>query len=167
MHDPGSRVRPTETGPERQTMAELLDFLRATVAMKASGLTTEQATTVPIATSDLTIGGLVKHLTGVERFWFSIDFADLDLEWPWTDEDPHGNFAVADGETIEQLVQDYDAECERSRQSVAKAEFDDMARGDGMHFSLRYAFAHMVEETARHCGHLDLLREAIDGTTGQ
>ena len=64
-------------------MAELLDFLRATVVMKASGLTSEQATIAPLATSDLTVGGLVKHLTGVERFWFSIDFAGHDLPHPW------------------------------------------------------------------------------------
>jgi hypothetical protein len=59
-----------------------------------------------------------------------------------------------------------DEECERSRRAVAESHLDDAARGEGMDFTLRYAMIHMVQETARHCGHLDLLRETTDGAVG-
>ncbi len=109
------RVRPTESGTELETLVQLLDFLRATVAMKATGLTDEQAASHPVPASELTVSGLVKHLTGTERFWFSIDFAALDVPRPWTDDDPHGDFTLATIDTVANLVAGYEAECERSR----------------------------------------------------
>ena len=65
------------------------------------------------------------------------------------------------------IVDEYERECERSRAAIAGADLGDMAKGADMTFNLRYALAHMIEETARHCGHLDLLRETTDGRTGQ
>ncbi len=91
---PVPRVRPPEDGSERETLAGLLDFLRATVVNKVAGLSHEQASSTPLSPSTLTPAGLVKHLTGVERFWFSIDFAGADLPWPWTESAPHGNFRL-------------------------------------------------------------------------
>lgn len=161
------RVRPPEDADERQTLSVLLDFLRATVVNKVAGLTDEQATIRSVRSSELTAAGLVKHLTGVERFWFTIDFAGLDAPWPWTDDDAHGAFQLAEGETLSDIVTAYQAECENSRKVTAAASLDDRARSDGMNFTLRYALAHMIEETARHCGHLDLIREAIDGQRGE
>jgi len=161
------RVRPTESGTELETLTQLLDFLRATVLTKATGVSDDHAAAHPIPTSELTVAGIVKHLAGVERFWFSIDFADLDVPWPWTDDDPHGNFRLAKSDTLADLVADYEAECERSRQAIAGHDLDAVARSEGMDFTLRYALAHMIEETARHCGHLDLLRESIDGARGE
>jgi hypothetical protein len=120
------RVRPPQDGDELATQTALLDFLRDTVVMKVAGLTDEQAFSRPVSPSALTPARIVKHLTGVERFWFSIDFAGADLEWPWTEENSHGNF----------LLDPRD-------------------------------LAHLIEETARHLGHLDLLRESIDGVVGE
>jgi Protein of unknown function (DUF664) len=165
--EPVRRVRPPENGPERAMLTGMLDFLRDTVVTKVAGLTEEQARSTPVAPSTLTPAGLVKHLTGVERFWFSIDFANADLPWPWPEDDQHGAFALEDGDTLAGLVALYREECDRSNRVVAAAELDDVARGPGMTFTLRYALTHMLEETARHCGHLDLLREGIDGQTGQ
>lgn len=164
---PVPRTRPAEDGTERETLTGMLDFLRATVVHKVAGLSDEQAIAIPVPPSTLTTASIVKHLTGVERFWFSIDFAGQDLPWPWTDEDPHGNFRLTGDDTLAQIVADYVEECERSRQAIADAALDDLARSPGMTFKLRYALTHMIEETARHCGHLDLLREAIDGLTGE
>ena len=161
------RVNPIKDGTELETLTSVLDFLRATAVNKVAGLTDEQAFSRPVESCELTPAGLVKHLAAVERWWFSIDFAGLDVPWPWPDDDPHGCFPLAPTDTLGQIVSDYLAECERSRQSIAGASLDDMAKGEGMHFNLRYALAHMVEETARHCGHLDLLRERIDGQTGE
>lgn len=161
------RVRPPEAADERATLSGMLDFLRDTVVSKVAGLTDEQAFGRPVAPSALTPAGLVKHLTGAERFWFAIDFAATDAEWPWTDENPHGNFAIAPGDTLAALVADYQAECARSRAITAAASFDDLARGEDMAFNLRYAITHLIEETARHLGHLDILREATDGSVGE
>ncbi|MBV1850835.1 DinB family protein [Catellatospora tritici] len=161
---PVERIRPPENGTERDTLVGLLDFLRATVVHKVYGLSDEQAFARPVAASQLTPGGLLKHLTAVERYWFSIDFAALDVAWPSTEQD---GFPIEPGDTLAGIVAGYVAECERSRSAIAGAELDAAARGEGMAFTLRYALAHMIEETARHCGHLDLLRESIDGQTGQ
>jgi hypothetical protein len=161
------RHRPTETGNEWDTLTQMLDFLRSTIVHKLTGLSEEQAFGRPVPASALTPAGLVKHLTGVERFWFSIDFAGLDLEYPWPEDDRHGAFGIAPGDTVAAIVAAYEFECERSRQAIAGAGLDDVARGKDMTFVLRYALTHMIEETARHAGHLDILRESVDGQRGQ
>jgi hypothetical protein len=161
------RVRPPESGDERATLSGMLDFLRDTVVYKVSGLTDEQAFAHPIGTTELTPAGLVKHLTGTERFWFSIDFAAEDVEWPWPDDNPHGNFQLDPTDTLAALVADYQTECAHSRAITAAHSLDTPAKSPEMTFTLRYAVTHMIEETARHLGHLDLLREATDGQRGQ
>lgn len=165
--NPVPRARPAEDAGDREVLAGFLDFLRATVVNKVAGLTEAQAFEQAVPPSELSPASLVKHLTGVERFWFSIDFAGADLTWPWTDQNPHGNFPIEQGDTLTSIVADYQIECDRSRHAIADAGLDDRARGDGMKFTLRWALTHMIEETARHCGHLDLLRERLDGKTGE
>jgi hypothetical protein len=147
-------------------LESMLDCYRATVVNKVAGLTDHQAFTAAVPPSGLTPATVVKHLAGTERFWFSIDFADLDVSWPWTDDDLHGNFRIEPDDTLAGIVDSYVEECARSRRAVAGAELDDVARAEGMEFTLRFAMLHMIEETARHCGHLDLLREATDGVVG-
>src|SRR6476619_1095225 len=105
------RIRPVEDGDEWATLTEMLDFLRATVVMKVEGLTDEQAFVPAVPPSTLTLAGLVKHLSGTERFWFSIDFAGLDLSWPWPEDDPHGNFGIKDGDTAGAIVDEYERQC--------------------------------------------------------
>ncbi|MGW6280028.1 DinB family protein [Kribbella sp. NPDC055071] len=161
------RIRPAEDADERSTLTGLLDFLRSTVEIKLTGLTEAEAFAHPVHPSALTPGGIVKHLTAVERFWFAIDFAGQDVEWPWTEEDPHGAFPIATDDTVDGLLTSYRAECARSREITAAAGLDDRARSHDLEFTLRYALAHLIEETARHLGHLDLLREATDGETGE
>jgi hypothetical protein len=160
------RAERVEDGTELATLNSTLDFLRDTVVLKVTGLSDDEAASRPVPASALTPAGVVKHLTGVERFWFSIDFAGLDMPHPWPDDDRHGAFALAPGDTVAGLVAAYQAECALSRQAIAGADLGARARGEGMDFVLRYALTHMIEETARHCGHLDLLRESIDGDRG-
>ena len=167
QESPIERRRPDEAVDELGTLTQRLDFLRATVVRKAIGLTDDQAFSRPVPASTLTLGGVVKHLSCTERWWFTIDFADRDVPHPWPEDDPHGCFPIQTGDSIDRIIDDYVAECERSRTSIEGAPLDAMAQGDDMHFNLRYALTHMIEETARHCGHLDLLRESIDGATGQ
>jgi hypothetical protein len=163
---PIPRSRPIERGAERAMLESMLDFYRATVVNKVAGLTDAQAFRTSVPPSTLTPATVVKHLAGTERFWFSIDFAALDVPWPWTDDDVHGNFRVEPGDTLAAIVAGYVEECGNSRRAIADAELDETARGEGMDFTLRFAMLHMIEETARHCGHLDLLREVTDGATG-
>lgn len=163
---PIARSRPLERGSERAMLESMLDFYRATVVNKVAGLSDAQAFAAAVPPSTLTPGTVVKHLAGTERFWFSIDFAALDVPWPWPDDDLHGNFRIEPGDTLATVVADYVQECERSRRAVEGADLEDPARGKDMDFTLRFAMIHMIEETARHCGHLDLLREATDGAVG-
>jgi Protein of unknown function (DUF664) len=165
--EPVPRARPPDDAGGRAVLTGFLDYLRGTVVNKVAGLTDEQAFARAFSPSELSPASLVKHLTGVERFWFSIDFAGADLPWPWTEEDPHGNFMLEEDDTLASVVADYQFECERSRQAIAGDDLDDLARGKDMNFTLRWALTHMIEETARHCGHLDLLRERLDGETGE
>ncbi|WP_380164060.1 DinB family protein [Jannaschia sp. R86511] len=165
---PDGRPDPRQAAPERDVLGDVLDFLRATVELKAAGLTETQARTAAVPPSTLTVAGVVRHLMLVERFWLAIDFDGQDLPHPWTEDDPgDGGFLVADGATLAEVLDGYRQECERSRAVVRAHGLDEPARGPGMEFSLRYAVTHLIEETARHCGHLDLLREALDGTTGE
>jgi hypothetical protein len=165
--EPVERPEPSQIGTEREILTGLLDFLRGTVVNKVAGLTDEQAFGRPVPASALTPAGVVKHLTGVERFWFTIDFANQDVPWPWTSENRHGNFPIAPEDTLAGIVAGYLAECERSRTIVAAADLDEHAHAPDLDFTLRYALAHMIEETGRHAGHLDLLRESIDGAAGE
>ncbi len=147
-------------------LESMLDFYRATVVLKVAGLTDAQALTAAVPPSALTPTTVVKHLTGTERFWFSIDFADLDVSWPWPEDDLHGNFRIEPGDSLDAIVAGSVEECASSRRAIAGADLDELARARDMDFTLRFALLHMIEETARHCGHLDLLREAIDGVVG-
>jgi hypothetical protein len=129
--EPMPRHHPAQDASERDTLTGVLDFLRATVVNKVAGLTGADAFSEALPPSALTAAGVVKHLTGVERFWFSIDFAGAVLPWPWTEDDPHGNFRPARTETPARIVADYRAECERSREVVGAADLDDVARSAG------------------------------------
>src|SRR3954471_19558237 len=124
------RTRPVEDGDEWTTLTSMLDFLRATVLMKVEDLTDEQAFATPVPPSTLTLAGVVKHLSATERFWFSIDFAGLDVTWPFTDDDPHGNFRLEAGDTMAAIRDEYVLECERSRAAIAGAGLDDVAKGE-------------------------------------
>jgi hypothetical protein len=166
--EPPPRSRPGQHLDERGNLTAHLDWLRATVVHKVAGLTDEQAFARPVPASALTPGGLLKHLAGTERWWFSIDFADDDVPHPWPDGSADAGFAIEPGDTLAGIVAAYTDECARSRRAIAPHALDDVSRGALVPpFTLRFALTHLIEETARHCGHLDLLRESIDGARGQ
>lgn len=153
---------------ERTSLSAILDSQRATVVRKISGLSDEQARRRPVEPSTMTVLGLVKHLTAIERWWFSIDFAALDVTPPWPEEGDHDGFELDDADTVDSVIAAYEAECAASRAVVATHELDEPARAHVFQpFNLRFAILHMIEETARHNGHLDLMREAIDGACGE
>jgi uncharacterized damage-inducible protein DinB len=168
------RPEPPKAGPELQALTGFLDWQRETILRKTAGLTREQLAQ-PLPPSSLTLAGLVNHLALVEDSWFRHRFAGLPEDQLWADHDwdadPDYEFRTAVDREPEELRQRYRDACERSREVVAHAEgLDQLSAGtsrDGSHWDLRWILIHMLEETARHAGHADLLREAIDGDVGE
>ena len=166
------RVKPDETADERTSLLQVLDYQRATLILKAQGLTSEQLHQVH-PPSTLTLGGLLKHLSLNEDSWIRERFLGLPMNEPWLsapfDEDPDWEFHSAADDTAEELVSLYEMACERSRKAIEGVPLDQRAvvansAGD---WTLRWVLLHLIEETARHCGHADLIRESIDGVVGE
>jgi uncharacterized damage-inducible protein DinB len=167
------RTDPPVVGSEPEQLFAFLDYHRATLLMKCDGLSSEQLNrTLP--PSEMTLGGMLKHLALVEHSWFWERFAGHDEGEPWASVDWKADWdwdwhsAVDDRpDELRALLAENVA---RSREAVAGADLDAMsARSSrlGEHFSLRWIVLHMIEEYARHNGHADLLRESIDGATGE
>ena len=172
--DRGVRVEPHPGGSELALLGEYLDCQRETVLSKTDGLTRVQlAQKHP--PSELTLAGLLYHLALVEEDWLEVRFAGLPDREPWAgvdwDNDPDWEFRTATDLEPDALQSRYREACERSRHIVSAATSLDQlsvkALRDGRKFSLRWVLLHLIEETARHAGHADLLREAIDGKVGE
>lgn len=154
-------------------LLEFLDYYRAVIARKADGLTSEQLNRT-VASSTLTLGGLVKHLALVEDSWLTVRFAGRPDPAPWAaapfDEDPDWDLHSAAGDEPADLLALWDAACARSRAVVdAARSLEEVSADDGGGrgpWNLRWILVHLIEEYARHAGHADLLREDIDGATG-
>jgi uncharacterized damage-inducible protein DinB len=163
----------TPTGDELALLTGFLDYYRVVMARKASGLTRAQLA-ARLGPSELTIGGLLKHLAKVEDVWFHRRLLGQEFGEPWAsvdwDADPDWDFHSAADDEPAVLLGLYDEACARSRATVAEVGSLDavtrIANRRGTHFSLRWILIHMIEETARHAGHADLIRESIDGTVG-
>ena len=170
--DAGDReMPPVHAADERTMLTAMLDWYREGVVRKVEGMRQADATTSPLR-SGTTAAGLVKHLALVEDSWSTTRFAGRPELEPWAsapfDDDRDWEFHSAGEEPLEHAVELYRAACERSREVAAAYALDDTATGPrGREFSLRWVLLHLVEETARHLGHLDLLRELADGSTGE
>jgi Protein of unknown function (DUF664) len=164
------RTEPPTVAGEREALETWLDYHRETLLFKCQGLTGEQLVSRAIAPSGLTLLGLVRHMAEVERWWFRRLFADqADLgDLYCSKEYPDGEFDLAKADGAEADIATFTEECELARQSAAGRSLDDTFRHGraGNEFDLRWVYIHMIEEYARHNGHADILREQIDGTTG-
>jgi len=154
------------TGPERPMLQAFLDWHRATLLYKCAGLTGEQLAERTVPPSALSLLGLVRHMTKVERAWFRQRFAGEPVD------DPYGDDKTADFERGDpaRAAADYarlTEEFKLADAAVANASLDDEFVHNGESMSLRLIYLHMIEEYARHLGHADLLRERIDGATGE
>lgn len=155
-------------GDERELLTTFLDFQRETVRWKCAGLTDEQARAVRLPSELTTIAGLLGHLTYVEQYWFEVVLAGAPN--PWREalaEDPDVEFRLAMKTPLRSLLDAYAAQCETSRRIVAELALDHEVPFRGGRVSVRWVLIHLVEETARHAGHLDVLRELTDGATGE
>ncbi|MCA1713557.1 MAG: DinB family protein [Actinobacteria bacterium] len=169
------RIDPELRANERTMLEQYLDFQRATMLWKTEGLADDQMRQTAAASS-LTLAGLLKHLALVEDHWFRVILLGEDPDELWRDidwdADPDWEFRTAADDTREELVALYERTCAASRDAVASRDSLDAlsakpSRRTAEPFTLRWILLHMIEETARHNGHADILREAIDGTTGE
>lgn len=157
---------------EPELLTAMLEWYRVGVINKVRGTTKWTADAHPLSSST-SIGGLLKHLAIVEDWWFTVRFAGLGVPEVWReaeaafDDDPDWEFHTAHHQTVDELLALYTEACDRSRRAILGHSPDDLAVDTSRDtYTLRFILVHMIEETARHLGHLDILRELLDGTTG-
>jgi hypothetical protein len=173
--DDHGRVDPPDSADEAATLLGFLDYQRATFGWKTSGLNAAELS-VTIAASNMTLGGMMKHLALDEDSWLSERLMGKESSPPWAHvdwgSDPDWEWHSAANDSPEMLRTLWEESVGRSQASVAEFLLDgDLGqlarRQDGRAPSARWILCHMIEEYARHNGHADLLREAIDGETGE
>ncbi len=162
------RSDPPYAADERRRFDSWLDFHRATLLTKCAGLTAEQLVQRPVATSTLSLLGLVRHMAANERIWFRIRFAGEDVEGLYESPDyPDGaEFDLTDATRAEADLQIYLDELEEARRVTRGRSLDETFGDETVTVDLRWLYAHMIGEYARHNGHADLIRELVDGVTG-
>lgn len=166
-----ARTEPSTTADERAMLEGWLDYHRATLEMKCEALSPAQLRRRAVPPSSLSLLGIVRHMVEVERHWFrNILHGEEAAPVYYTDEDPDGDFNDVAGAEPDEVFTTWRAECSLARDVSRAASLDDIgkqpSRRTGEYFSLRWILTHMIEEYARHNGHADLIREAIDGATG-
>ncbi|WP_019144723.1 DinB family protein [Aeromicrobium massiliense] len=173
--DPETDPRPGDPvmGGERETLEEYLRYYRLTLAVKCDGLDAEQLARRSVPPSTMSLLGLVRHMAWVEQHWFHVVMNGEDVARHFEREgasDPEFDGAVADDGVVEEAFRLWHEEIEHAERLVAKADSLDVVGHHprtGAAINLREVLVHMIEEYARHCGHADLLRECIDGATGE
>ncbi|MGZ0146566.1 DinB family protein [Kribbella sp. WER1] len=155
------------TAPERELLQGYLGFYRSTLLMKCAGLTAVQLAERPSPPSNLSLLGLIRHLTKVERIWFRIHFADDPAAPLFTPElGKDADFERIDPAEAQAAYDGLIAEWKLSDEAAAGRSLDDRFTFGGTESTLRMIYIHLIGEYARHCGHADLVREQLDGTTG-
>lgn len=148
---------------ERATLVEFLDYQREALIRRLEGLTEHQARLTPTASS-LSLLSLIRHSAIWERRWFQIIVAGRSFPGEWSDDD---TFQLTDADNIDTVVADYRTQIAASNEILATIDLDaPCARSDKINQTVRWVTVHLIEETARHAGHADIIRETIDGTRG-
>jgi len=164
------RPEPPLLAGERETLEGFLDFLRATIRWKTEGLDDQQASRRLVG-SETTVTGMLHHLADTERYWFREVLGGVPLEdvgYRWSDgHDTSREWSPAPGASLREALADYLAATEQSRAQLSGREPEEELRGGKEPRTVRWVLTHMVEETARHAGQLDILVELLDGRTGE
>ncbi|NRQ49760.1 DinB family protein [Aeromicrobium stalagmiti] len=158
-----------ETFDERTILLQVLRYSQETAVLKVSGLTQEQARTAPLATSPLmSPANILNHLRWVEWSWVNNDLFGRPDEAPWSEENPDAEFEEGSTLPLEDVVRLYEEEAARTRAVFAEVDLDMVRLSEDrtQPVTARWILQHLIEETARHNGHLDILREMADGSTG-
>ena len=151
---------------EREMLESWLEFHRTTLLLKCEDLDDASRKARPVATSKLSLHGLVRHMAEVEQNWFRrVLGGDADTGYIYGDLED-GELVPLDGASWEADLEIWHDECEASRQTAAIRSLDDTGIRHGQPCSLRWVYVHMIEEYARHNGHADLIREMVDGQVG-
>ena len=156
---------------ERSTLTAMLSYVRATAVFKCEDLADDLAHSAPLPTSPLSsIGGFINHLRWVEHGWFEHMFRGLPLRSPSTEDEPDREITLGAEIPLSEALAGYAEQATITDAIIAEHEFDDRSAlplDNGELPTLRFIVLHMIEETARHNGHLDILREMLDGRTGE
>jgi uncharacterized damage-inducible protein DinB len=164
------RPKPLSSGAERDQLQSWLAFYRATLLKKCSGLSFEDLARRPVATSSMSLLGTLRHMTFVEQIWYDARFAGNDVtEYYKQPDNREAEWTELDSATLDQVVANFEHACETSDELARGHDLDELVRRSGANWEpvdLRWIYIHMIEEYARHCGHADIIRELIDGTTG-
>lgn len=165
-----ARTDPPQSGPERESLETWLQYHRDTLAHKCEGLNDQQLCERSVPPSSLTLIGLVRHMAEVERNWFRrvLNGESKDSAPPiyYSDTNRDGDFDDVSPDTTSEAFGTWKAECARADEIFADLDLDHTVHKEDRTISVRWVMTHMIEEYARHNGHADLLREAIDGTVG-
>jgi uncharacterized damage-inducible protein DinB len=165
-----SREEPPNVAGERDALEAWLDYHRATLESKCAGLTAEQLRRRSVEPSSMSLLGLVRHMAEVERSWFQRRVAGRDVGFIYCDAEsnPDGDFDDVDTADADADFATYRREVAEARAAAAGRSLDDTFVHDRLQVEMdvRWVFIHMIEEYARHNGHADLIRERIDGATG-
>src|SRR5262249_4238876 len=165
------RTDPGQHDGERDALEAWLDFHRDTLLWKGAGLTAEQLKQRAVPASTLSLLGLGRDMTEVERWGFGMHAGEQGLPFPYsTEEWPDADFDDLDTADAAADLEAYRREIKASREAGRKRDLDDVVPSRGHHpdrtKNVRWIYLHMIEEYARHNGHADLIRESIDGVTG-
>ncbi len=157
----------SKNSPERDTLTGTLRNLRAVVAWKLAGLDDEGAKR-SVVDSATTLLGIVHHLAWVEAWWFQEVFAGEEVDYPFVlGGGSDAEFHMTDDDTVEGILDVYERNVMRSDVIIAAApDLGAAVEANGTEYSLRWILAHMIDETARHAGQMDIIREQVDGATG-
>jgi hypothetical protein len=156
------------TATERDALQSYLDAMRQALVRKIGGLSEQDARRASTVSS-LSLLAILKHCAVWERRWFQVVFAGRPDPggWPAVRGEPDGTFALGDADTVDSVLADYRAQIAASRDILAAGDLDARcALSDLVDENLRWVAMHMIQETARHAGHADIIREAIDGSRG-
>jgi hypothetical protein len=164
------RSEPDLVAGERRSLEQWLDYHRATLLTKCAGLTAVQLKARAVPPSRLSLLGLVRHMVEVERWWFRMHAAGEEIGFIYDPDAVGLDFEEIEGADAAADLETFRRECDAARAAVAGRSLDDVVPSRGDHpereRDVRWLYVHMIEEYARHNGHADLLREAIDGATG-
>ncbi|QUQ66222.1 mycothiol transferase [Kutzneria sp. CA-103260] len=157
----------TDAADELTLLTEFLTFLRITAVNKLAGLDRELAAAAPFPASPVfSMLGVIRHLTSVERYWLAIVGGGLDVPNRWESPDRDIDFRLSEQDTPASVVAEYRQQWELSQRALQGKAAGDPSAADADK-TVRWLLTHVVQETARHVGHLDVLREFADGTTGE